>query len=61
MSQNQSKTKAEIADFDGQIREVLVATKSGIADPGIKTIPSDRTGDALRKALPPTPLSKGNK
>ena len=54
MSQSKSKTKAEIADFSGQVREVTVATKGGAADHGIKTITSDRTGEALRKVLPAT-------
>ena len=54
MSQSKSKTKAEIADFSGQLREVNVSTKSGAADPGVKRIKSDRDGSTLRKVLPAT-------
>lgn len=53
---NKTKSTAE-KDFSGQVSEVLVATSGGAADHKIKTIPSDRTGDALRKVLKPTPLS----
>jgi len=44
-------------DFSGQLKTVLVATENGAADPKVTKIASDRTGDALRKAIPPTPLS----
>jgi hypothetical protein len=50
-SNKQSATKK---DFSGQIKTVQVLTP----DHGIKTIPSDRTGAALRKVLPPTAKSE---
>jgi hypothetical protein len=46
----------EKIDYSGQAKEVLVSTKNGAADHGIKTNPA--TPEALRKAIPPTPLSQ---
>lgn len=54
MKKNQSTTDK---DFSGQLKTVNVATKNGAANYGAKTIPSDRTGAALNKVVPPTPLS----
>jgi hypothetical protein len=54
---NKTKPTATQTDFCGQIREVKVATDGSAADYGVKTIKSDRSGDALRRVLPPTPLS----
>ena len=48
-------------DFSGQLTEVTVATSSNVQDRKLRKISVDRTGDALRNTLPPTPFSQRTK
>jgi len=48
-------------DFSGQVTQVTVSTRTNVQDRKLRKISVDRTGDALRNALPPIPFSQRTK
>jgi len=48
-------------DFSGQVTQVTVSTSTNVQDRKLRKISVDRTGDALRNALPPIPFSQRTK
>ena len=47
-------------DLSGQVQNVTISTNGAASDYKVKTIRSDRSGDAQRKVLPATELSQNH-